>query len=98
VLERKNVKSDVIYFHSTKTRGSSGVELEVAITQEIRAVLDRAAAESKRLDVVCPYVIHTRSGTAFTRSGIYSAFCAQRNAVASPASIRNHCGRIDGYP
>lgn len=92
ILERKNVKADVIYFHPTKTRGSSGVELTVPITPEIRAVLDRAAAESKRLDVVCPYVIHTRGGTAFTRSGIYSAFrrAAKRAGVTgiNPKSLR----------
>lgn len=74
VLERSAIRGDVLYFRATKTRDSSGVEVEIFITPEIRAVLDRAAAESKRMKVVCPYVIHTRAGTAFTRSGIYSAF------------------------
>ena len=74
LLERAQVRENTIYFQPTKTRESSGVELEVEITPEIRAVLDRAAAESKKMKVVCRYVIHTRGGTAFTRSGIYSAF------------------------
>ena len=37
-------------------------------------MLERAAAIAKSWKVVCGYVIHTRQGTPFTRSGIYSAY------------------------
>jgi len=93
LLERAQVRDRTIYFRPTKTRSSSGVELEVEITPEIRAVLDRAAAESKKMKVVCKYVIHTRDSTEFARSGIYSAFmrAAARAGIdgINPKSLRS---------
>lgn len=93
LLERAQIRDEWIYFRPTKTRESSGVELEIMITPEIRSVLDRAAAASKRMRVVCRYVIHTRGGTAFTRSGIYSAFhrAAKTTGIEgiNPKSLRS---------
>ncbi len=93
MLERKNVEATSLVVRPTKTRRSSGVEIEIRVTPAIRAVLDRAAAIGKRWKVVCPYVIHTRQGTAYTRSGIYSAFRKAGLATgikgADPKSLRN---------
>jgi integrase len=93
LLERAQISADHIRFFPTKTRGSSAIELDVEITPEIRAVLDRAAAASKRMKVVCRFVIHTGGGTAFTRSGIYSAFirAGQRVGIEgiNPKSLRS---------
>jgi integrase len=92
LLERAQLRDSVIYFQPTKTRESSGVELEVERTPEINAVLERAAAESKRMNVVCRYVIHTSGGTAYTRSGIYSAImrAAKSRGIAgvNPKALR----------
>lgn len=93
LLERKRTEADAIVVRPTKTRRSSGIEIEIPMTPAIRAVLDRAAAISKRWKVVCPYVIHTRQGTAYTRSGIYDMFWKAGKVTgikgAAPKSLRN---------
>lgn len=74
LLKRSQIRDGVIHFEPSKTQESSGAAVDIPITPAIQAVLDRAAAISKEWKVVCPYVIHTRLRTAFTRSGIYSAY------------------------
>lgn len=73
-LARAQLQGDVIHFEPTKTARSSGAAVDVPITPAIRAVLDRAAAVSREWGIVCPFVIHTRQGAPFTRSGIHSAY------------------------
>lgn len=74
LLRRTQDAPGVIHFEPSKTINSSGAAVDVQKTPAIQAVLDRAAAISKEWGVVCPYVIHTRQGTPFTRSGIHSAY------------------------
>ncbi len=92
ILERRHIDDKNILVAPTKTRKSSGVEIEIPVTPELQAVLDRAAAISKKWKIVCPYVIHTRQGTAYTRSGVYSAFKRAGDRVnikgADPKSVR----------
>jgi hypothetical protein len=73
-LRRAQASGGVIHFEPSKTARSSGAAVDVPITPAIQAVLDRAAALSKEWEIVCPYVIHTRQGAPFTRSGIHSAY------------------------
>lgn len=74
-LERAQiVNDDIIRFLPSKTADSSGAAVDVRITPPIRAVLDRAEALRKKMEVISPYVICTSAGTAYTRSGIYSAY------------------------
>lgn len=92
ILLRRHIDDKLILIAPTKTRKSSGVEIEIPVTPELQAVLDRAAGISKKWKVVCPFVIHTRQGTAYTRSGVYSAFkrAGDRAGIkgADPKSIR----------
>ena len=92
ILERRHVGDQLIVVAPTKTRKSTGVEIEIPITPELHAVLDRAAGLSKKWKCVCPFVIHTRQGTAYTRSGVYSAFkrAGERAGIkgADPKSVR----------
>lgn len=74
LLKRSQIRDGVIHFTPSKTERSSGAEVDIPITPAIQAVLDRAAAIAKEWKIVCPYVIHTRQGTAYTRSGIYSEY------------------------
>ena len=74
LLKRTQDRGDVIRFEPSKTAKSSGLSVDVPVTPAIRAVLDRAALLSRSAKVVSPYVIHTSSGTPFTRSGIHSAY------------------------
>jgi len=73
-LLRKEMHSDTIEVQPTKTARTTGVTIAFRISAPIRAVLDRAAAISRSLGRISPYVIHTRQGTSYTRSGIASAF------------------------
>lgn len=73
-LRRAQIGRSVIHFEPSKTIHSSGKEVDIPITLAIQAVLDRAANISKEWKVVCPYVIHTRQGTPYTRTGIHSAY------------------------
>jgi integrase len=74
LLKRAQINNGVIHFTTSKTERSSGAEVDIPITPEIQAVIDRAAGISKEWKIVCPYIIHTRQGTAYTRSGIYSEY------------------------
>ncbi|CAB4145134.1 XerC Integrase [uncultured Caudovirales phage] len=73
-LERKQIIGDVIHFQPSKTSGNTGARVKVAITPQIRAVLDEAARISATYGRLSRYVIHTPAGTAYTRSGVYSAY------------------------
>lgn len=73
LLRRSQRQDGVIRFEPTKTERSSSAQVDIPETPEIQVVLDRAAAISREWGVVCPFVIHTRQGTAYTRSGVYSA-------------------------
>lgn len=74
LLQRSQIRDGVIRMEPTKTLHSSGAAVDLPITKEIQAVLDRAAAISREWSIVCPFVVHTRRGTAYTRSGVYSAY------------------------
>lgn len=80
-LRRAQDLGAVIHFEPTKTEDSSGAQVDIPVTPAMRAVLDRAAAISKKWKVVCGYVIHTHAGTPFTRSGIYSAYLRADKAL-----------------
>lgn len=74
-LERRQIVRDAeIHFTPSKTAATSGASVSVTITADIRAVLDRAAQLSRDANLISPYVIHTSTGTSYTRSGIYSAY------------------------
>ena len=73
-LPRAHVHDKYIHFEPSKTESSSGAEVDIKRTPEIDTVLERAAAISKEMNVVCRFVIHTSGGTAYTRSGIYGAY------------------------
>ena len=73
-LKRSDIRGGVIHFAPSKVAKSSGAEIDVPITPAIQSVLDRAAEISKGWKVISPYVIHSRSGTAYTATGIRSAY------------------------
>lgn len=81
-LRRPQIQDGVIRFEPTKTERTSGAEVDIPITPDIQKVLDRAAEVSRELKVVCPFVVHTRRGTAYTRSGAYSAIMRAAKKVA----------------
>lgn len=89
LLERAHIdrQAGVIRFAPSKTEDSSGLGVDVPITPEIEAVLERAAGISRKLKTVCPFVIHTAQGTPYTRSGIYSAYLRADKVLHDGAPI-----------
>lgn len=77
----------VIFFRPTKTEKSSGASVEVAITPEIKAVLDRARGIGR---ISSFYVIHTLRGKPYTTAGIGEAWDRARGrAGIKDATIRD---------
>lgn len=74
LLLRKKITGSQIHITPSKTARSTGASVKIDITASIAAALDRAAQISRDLGVISPYVIHTSTGTPYTRSGIYSAY------------------------
>lgn len=77
-LRLEQLRDDIIRFEPSKTLRSSGVAVDIPITPAIREVLNRAAALRKEIakkkGSIGPFVIVSRTNTAFTRSGINSAY------------------------
>ncbi len=107
LLERSQIRGSSIRIEPSKTLHSSGAAVDLPITPAIQAVLDRAAAITKSWSMLCPYVIHTRQGTAYTRSGIYTAYKHADEALhggkttgLNPKALRPYAltkARQDGY-
>lgn len=84
-LKKTDVQPPLIRFAPSKVAKLSGAEIDIVITPAIQSVLDRAAAIGRDWKVSSPYVIHTRQGTAYTASGIRSAY--RRVDAPSPKSL-----------
>jgi integrase len=74
LLKRTQIDGKVIHFAPTKTLKKTGAAVDIPITSQIQAALDRAADIRKEWKVVCPFVICTPQGTPYTPSGVYSAY------------------------
>lgn len=92
-LRRAEVSGNTIIVLPSKTAKSSGITIEIPVSAQLRAVLDRAAAISRSMRAVSPFVIHQKSGHGYTRYGIHSAFkrAAARAGVTgvNPKSLRS---------
>lgn len=79
-LKWSQIDENTIHFQPSKTAKSSGVLVDIPRTAEINNVLERVAEikreRAKKSSRIVPneYVIDTRDGEQFTRSGIYSAY------------------------
>lgn len=65
-------ESGFIRFAPTKTLKTSGKLVDIAITPEIKEVLQRAKARKKAYEIISPFIFPTRKGTPYTRSGLFS--------------------------
>lgn len=80
LLRESAIGADRIRFVPTKTEDSSGEEVEVVITPEIRAALDRARALRPRPKVAQlerhrdPFIIQTRDGDGYSKTGLYEVW------------------------
>jgi len=86
LLRESAIGAERIHFAPTKTEDSSGEEVDVLITPEIRACLERARALRPSPKVVelerrrDPYIIQTRDGDSYSKTGLYEVW---RDALAA---------------
>jgi integrase len=90
LLRESQIGPERIHFRPTKTEESSGEEVDVLITPEIQAALERARAlrPKRKIEDLAkhrdPFIIQARDGDKYTKNGIYEVW---RDAcVAAKAS------------
>jgi integrase len=80
LLRESQVGPERIHFRPTKTEESSGEEVDVLITPEIRAAIDRARERRPKRKVEDlarhrdPYIIQARDGDKYTKNGLYEVW------------------------
>jgi hypothetical protein len=103
-------RADYIHFVPTKTEDSRRpLEVDVLITPEIRAAIERARALRPQRKVVDlerrrdPFIIQTRTGDGYSKNGLYEVWRDRhRRGSATPAANSHHAphpavrGRQDG--
>jgi integrase len=72
MLKESQIDGDWIRFKPTKTVKSSGKVVDIFITQQIRAVIDKAREIKRKYEVISPYLFPTQKGTPYTKSGLFS--------------------------
>ena len=86
LLRESQIGDTHIRFTPTKTEHSTGDEVEILITPEIRAALDRARAlrPKQKITVLAkrrdPYLIQARDGDRYSKNGLYEVW---RDAVTA---------------
>jgi integrase len=67
----------------SKTKRSSGLAVEIAITPEIREVIERARALKRANNLISPHLFPTRKGTPYAKTGLITMWDrARERAVA----------------
>ncbi len=61
-----------IRFKPSKTASSSGKVLDVEITPQIRAVIERAKSIKRKYGVISPYLFPTQKGGPYSKTGLHS--------------------------
>jgi len=80
LLRESQVGPDRLRFRPTKTEESSGEEVDVLITPEIQAVIERARSLRRKRKVEeldrhrDPFTIQTRDGDKYTKNGLYEVW------------------------
>ena len=94
-------KQGVIHFKPSKTMKSSGLEIDIPITPQITAVLDRARSLAKIRSGPGgdAFVIQTSNGSPYTASGIRGAlgFAAEAAGLAPPRKSGQQKPNASGF-
>lgn len=91
LLEENQINAGVIHFTPSKTEDSSGATVDWPVTPEIDRLLKRARALNKLKAGLGgnAYVIQERSGSCYTRTGLWSVWKKAR-AAAGVADVTTH--------
>lgn len=72
LLKEEQILDKVIRFKPRKTKGSSGKQVDILITPQIQAVIDRARSVKTRYKLISPFLFPKTRGGAYTKSGLFS--------------------------
>lgn len=80
-LKESQIDNGVIRLKPSKTAKTSGKALDIVITPEIQAVIDRAREIKKKYEVISPYLFPTRQGKPYSKSGLFSMWDRARDRL-----------------
>lgn len=84
MMKEAQIEAGYIRIKPGKTKGTSGLAVDILITPAIQAVIDRARAIKRRYKVICPYLFPTTDGTPYTKSGLTSMWERARERAKPP--------------
>lgn len=87
MLKESQIEDGRIRFTPSKTAKTSGKTVDILITPEIQAVIDRARAIKKDYEVISPYLFPTQKGKPYTKSGLFSMWDRARERAGITASV-----------
>lgn len=97
LLRESQIGPERIHFEPTKTINSSGEDLRLLITPEIRACLERARALRPKAGKVAdlakhrdPYIIQARDGDKYTKNGLYEVWRDACDAAGTKGVTTRH--------
>lgn len=85
MLKESQIEDGRIRVKPSKTERSSGLTVDITITPEIQAVIDRAREIKKSYKVISPYLMPSRKGTPYVKSGLTSMWERARDRAAATA-------------
>lgn len=72
MLKESQIEDGRIRLQASKTKKTSGMIVDIIITDSIQEVLDRARAIKKKYGVISPFLFPTKKGTPYVKSGLTS--------------------------
>jgi len=72
LLKETQLENGMIRIKASKTKHSSGLAVDIVITHQIQAIIDKARSIKKKYEVISPYLFPSTKGTAYTKSGLTS--------------------------
>jgi integrase len=87
MLQESQIKDGRIRFTPSKTLKSSGKVVDILITPAIQSVIDAAREAKKTYKVISPYLLPTKQGKPYARSGLFSMWDRARERAGITADI-----------
>ncbi len=90
MLKASQIDNGIIRIQSSKTKKTSGQAVDIVITPQIQAVIERSNEVKKRYGVKSEYLFPSQTGTPYTKSGFTSMWerARERAAVDDPSLMQ----------
>lgn len=91
MLKEAQIEGEWIRIKPSKTTKTSGKMVDIFITPQIRAVIDKAREIKRRYEVISPYLLPTQKGTPYARSGLFSMWdrARERAGITDDVQFRD---------